>query len=142
MAHKIRVPPHQYDEALSEGLVALTLGYQRYRPELGIPIGAWLSKCIRWGLRNWQRVECHQIQSETISEQCQMYVDGFSSILLAETLITAKRALTEDEYTALIGKALGMRINELSTKLHLNGKQINELAEEAREKLRKELKMV
>lgn len=135
---KLNIPFGMLDEARSHALLIVATALGEFDPSKGVPLEAFICTSIRWGILNWQSREYKQ--NHAPEDAWATTPDTIlPRIHLQEVVGAAKACLDRSEYLALIGSALGLYNHELSRALRMNGKQLEELKNIAREKLMREL---
>lgn len=132
IVRKLNFPEHQRDEAHSEGLVVLVVAAQAYEPSYGVPPEAYLFMRLRWDLTSWRRrqhaEEC--LGDLDVPYDCPLVEHAH----LTETLEACEH-LSDKQYVALLGSALGYTQVELCRWLHSNGVGVKQLKTLARQRL-------
>ena len=132
--HSMDIPSHYRDEAFSEGLVALTVAAKRFDPSRTVPLANWLGMSLRWSLGRWRRKEA-QRQHLSLEEIRPVHHDSPDHRLRLEETLKASETLTDAEFIALFGPAIGMKQCELSHELSMAGVGIAKAREQARQKV-------
>jgi len=138
--YRMNLPTHALDEAWSAGQIALVTARNNYKPESGVPLGAWMAIEMRQWLMNWQKSELRQPQA---------YVDeslatvGYGSIESLALLLSIEQAidnvLSAQERFVLKASMFGLRMTEICAAIRINGKQAAALLRSAREKIGREI---
>lgn len=143
--NRLGIPEYMRDEAYSEGLVVLAVAGTKYDPERGVPMGAFLAKRVRWGLKDWIDSEIkhrhlHELETANLTTNPSDAMEARRE--LDQLIHVAAKVLNIPEYTALLGMVYGAREPELSNVLKKNGAQLEALRMSARAKLKHEMRLL
>lgn len=127
------------EEAISEGLVAITKAAQSFDPSREVPLASWLAKNLRWEIASWVRK-----QRATVPLLPTMGLQTPRDVLsahsnLTQVLIAAQKILTAKERKILLAVGMGYSSREISIALNLSESAINLIKFRARKKLREEI---
>jgi len=142
--NKLDVPMYIRDEAYSEGLVALTRAASSFDPQRGAQLSTWLMIKVGYALQDWlENHRKHQSLSiEACGIDCPVTDQTESCIFFHQVLDTAEVCLSRREQVVVFGPAWGMKSTEITSCLARNAKQIREMKDQAREKLRNQLGLI